>query len=76
VGENREPSVAVHSQPILETTFDQLCALNGSILRTRIGIAAEFVVEDTRAEMHLPANVDAGKTIHEFSTAVAQGRRK
>jgi hypothetical protein len=49
--ESREPSVAVQRQPILETPFDQLCALSASILRTHIGIAAEFVIEDTRAEM-------------------------
>lgn len=61
VGGNGKPSVAVQSQPILKPTFDQLCSLSGSILRTHIGIAAEFVVEDTRAEMK--ARADANQQI-------------
>jgi hypothetical protein len=97
VGGSFEPAAAaiMPNQPVIKLVLDQLCGLGESILRAHIGIAAEFVVDDVRAEIkarggaseqiatdvfldilkrQLPTNVDAGKIIHEISTAVAQGR--
>lgn len=51
VGAVPEESGAAKAQPVVDMTADQLCMLGESILRTHIGVAAEFVIGDVRESM-------------------------
>lgn len=51
VGRNREPAAGMMDLQSIRLTLDQLCGLGEGILRTHIGIAAGFVVDDVRAEI-------------------------
>jgi hypothetical protein len=51
VGTKHVTPTALPNLPSIKPTFDQLCSVSQNILRMHIGIAAEFVVEDVRAEI-------------------------
>lgn len=66
VGGPHNPAVAAQSQPIIKITFDHLCALGEEILRNHIGVAAEFVVEDVRAERGVVSDPNNPVTVDVF----------
>ncbi|MDP1981577.1 MAG: hypothetical protein Q8K23_03450 [Sulfuritalea sp.] len=51
VGAVHEAPVAAQEQPAFDMTVSQLYILSESILRTHIGVAAEFVIGDVRDSM-------------------------
>ena len=50
--DSKQPAVTTPPPgPIADTTISQLCMLSEGILRTHIGIAAEFIIDDVRDDM-------------------------